>query len=115
MSKTLSNTQLERLIGLVAIGLSVALEEDHLSPDEAAHLLFSPATMRLLEGQDADRSLVSLVHDGTEVDDVSRLAPEGLSPLLAKIRKAGLATLKTADTYDFQETKWLEILLSPDP
>lgn len=111
MSEYLSNAQLERMIGLLAIGISVALEKKRLSNDEAAHILFSPSIMRVLKEQDRNPSLVEMVHVGTEIDDVSRLVPKQLPDLLARIRKAGLEAISNAPVYDFQEEKWLESLL----
>lgn len=104
---------LERLVALLTLGMAVAIEHGKLTTEEAGHLLFSPHSMALLKECGVRKTLVDLVHTGTEMEDVERLIPEELSNSLQSLQDEALDCLATAGPYDFNAEKWLSLLGDP--
>lgn len=95
---------------LLTIGLCVALKNEGVTVDVANHLLFSPRTMLLLSENGHD-SLVDLIHEASEIEDVVSLVPHKLPSVLDSLKEEALSRLAEIGTYDFREQPWLERLL----
>jgi len=82
---------MEHELLVVIVGLCTALERGRMDIVGAERLLFSPWTMDLLRERGFGDSLVSLIHEGTEFEGVSRLcSPTSWPPLSASSRKQRL-------------------------
>jgi hypothetical protein len=105
-------TRVERLLSLLALGVAAALKEKIIHIDEAEPLLFSPASMRALEGIGADKRLIALIHDGTELEDIeSLLAPGELAAAIEAIRTSAKSFLSATPPTDSQLDHWVTRLL----
>lgn len=58
------------LLLLTILGILEALKSESLSINLAEHLLFKPATMKVLKMNGYPQYLIDLIHAGTELDDV---------------------------------------------
>ena len=103
--------QLERITCLMVLGVARALQEELITLDEAAHLILSPHTMGLLREAGARQSVIDLIHDGTELDDIATLIPERFGHCVRQLADASLNCLRESPAYDFERDKWLSELV----
>ncbi len=102
--------QIERLVALLSVGVTVAIERGVFTIDEASNFVFSPHAMRLLRECGGRAAVIDMVHRGTEVEDIASLMPEMLASELVGLREEALSCLEDAGQYPFNAEKWLSAL-----
>ncbi|MEZ4865815.1 MAG: DUF3969 family protein [Caldilineaceae bacterium] len=102
-----NNTEIERLLAILNIGLCVALEQGALSIEAAERYLYTPYTLGKLEQLGISSQLLHIVHLGTELEDVESLLPEKLAESLAEIKQASLDILKILPVNESGQ-KWVQ-------
>lgn len=64
------NTDLQKLILLVNLGILHSLENDYITINEAEHFLYTPFMMNLLKKNKYSKNLIDVIHRGTELEDL---------------------------------------------
>jgi len=100
--------RLERLLAVLSLGLCVALRERFIELDEAERLLFSPGTMRSLANAGAARELITLIHSGTELENILSLLPDRFTAALDEMNHEAQVVLTSTSPSDSQLNNWLE-------
>jgi hypothetical protein len=86
-------TEVEKLLATVALGLAVGVREGKISPGDASGLFYVTAMLRFQGSREVDERLIEALHAGSELDDVSRLSPNGMGRALNEIRERALMVL----------------------
>ena len=98
---------LEQTLLVMAVGLCTALEEGRIRIDDAEYLLFSPRTMTLIEEAGLSPELLSVIHNGTELEDVESLAPELLAGEIRKLKASAVAQLRPLPLREMGGRSWI--------
>lgn len=106
-------TQLERLLAVLSLGLSIALKHQVIAIDEAERLLYSPFTMTKLRELGGLPELIELIQAGTELEDLDSLLPQELTDSLTQMEHQALSLLATGDPSHPQLDQWLNYYLRP--
>lgn len=77
----------ERLLSLIMLGSLVALEEEIISIDEAEAFLFNPYIVDKLKELHFSNSLIDIINEGCELEDLQSLIPERLLPNIKRLKK----------------------------
>jgi hypothetical protein len=102
----------QRLLALLSLGMCDMLENNVISIDEAERLLFSPHSMQCCELIGADERIISMIHEGTELDSIKRLLPpEQFGISLDRIRATARLVLEQTEASDSQLDKWIDALI----
>lgn len=99
--------QLEKVVAAMAIGLNRAIADGAISIDEAERLLYLPGVMMLLKELGMDDDVISVVHAGTELEDIQSLIPEQLPESLSRIDQEALRILRNGERIDVNVDHWL--------
>ena len=97
------------ILSLLALGINKALEQKVISFNLAEGLLFCPYVIKLCQDLNLSKRLVNIIHEGTELEDISSLVGEdSLRKSLESINKQLLKVIADNDTIDFQADKILK-------
>lgn len=105
-------TEVERLLSILNIGLCVALEQGTLSIEAAEQYFYSPYTLKKLQELGVSPQLLTVVHLGTELEDVESLLPEKLGESLAEMKELSFQILETLPATDVGQ-KWVQTMPMP--
>lgn len=105
---------MERVVLATIVGLCTALEEQELDLAVAEQILFTPYCQRTLEGVGFGRQLTSLIHDGTELEDIESLMPERYDNAVRRIKRRALELLGRAGPATPPGESWLVGCLERD-
>jgi hypothetical protein len=101
--------RLQRLIALLSVGICDALRDGVISHDEAERLLFSPHSSRWCNYIGMEKLLVSLLHDGTELDTIDRLVgSDEWNSTIERLRANAYSVLTKTEESDSQLDTWLD-------
>ena len=104
--------RLQRLLALLILGLSDALNDELITIDEAERLLYSPNTMRFCEEILASPDLMNAIHAGTELGSIKQLLPsEEWGKSIDAIQTNARAFIASTPSSDSQLDPWLPRLL----
>lgn len=109
---TVDVEQVERIVALVTVGVTVALQRGQMTTAEAGHFLFSPHTMALLRTCGARNAIVELIHTSTELEDIESIIPEQLDTSLQALMEDALVCVGGGGEYNFDLKKWLATVWS---
>jgi hypothetical protein len=99
--------EIELFISLLSLGLCCALREKVVSVELAERLLYRPYNMIRLKQMGASQEAIDLIHDGTEMGDVQRLAPESADRALSEMCAAALRLIKQNSDVPPDKITWL--------
>jgi hypothetical protein len=97
----------DRLTAIVVLGLCEALSQSKLSITQACDLFFVPVFLRLRK-QGLDESLLSALHEASELENIERIVPQEVEHVIERIRSAAIETLdRTSKQPPQVNEKWL--------
>lgn len=96
----------ERLILLLSIALTVAIKEKAISIEEAENFLFSPYSIKKMQGLDS--SIIDLIKLGCELEDVESLMLENLDSSVDEIYTKSMEKLKELEKAEIPVKKWID-------
>jgi hypothetical protein len=105
--------EVEKLLATVALGIVEAVQAGKMSTGDACNLFFVPVFLRFVSPSGAYRGLLArglleLLHAGSELEDVERLAPHALKSALRDIREKALGVIGALPPSEAQlNGKWL--------
>lgn len=82
------------LLATVSLGLIEAVREGCISPAEAADVFFISAFLPFSDSDELEPLLIDALHEGSELEDIAQIAPEGLVRALGTIRRNALSALR---------------------
>ena len=94
-----------KIIMLMVLGIVRALKMNLLTIDEAQHIIFSPATLDVLQKNGGDKSVMEIIHLGTELEDVKDLIPHQFQSSIEEIERKVFDYLKNELKYDYNAEK----------
>ncbi|MFO1046173.1 MAG: DUF3969 family protein [Planctomycetaceae bacterium] len=104
--------RLQRLLALLILGVSDALNDEIITIDEAERLLYSPNTMRFCEEISASLDLTNAIHAGAELGSIKQLlASEEWDKSIDAIRTNARTLIASTPPSDSQLDPWLPRLL----
>jgi hypothetical protein len=106
--------QIERLVTILSLGLSVAIKNQVIEIDEAEQLLYSPFTITKLNELGINQQIIELMKVGTELEDLESLLPDELAKSLSQMETQALQLLATSSKTNPQLEKWLSQYLKTD-
>ncbi|BBL71810.1 DUF3969 family protein [Methylogaea oryzae] len=101
--------RLEKLMAIIAIGVSVSLKRGAVSISEAEQLLYSPRTFEVLKSARADKTVLSIIFSGTELENIARLLPDNLEKELTSLSDSAIAFLLSKNEINLCLPKWYEV------
>ena len=100
--------RIQRILALLTLGLTDALNDELISTDEAERLLFSPRMMSYCKELAALPELVNAIHAGTELDAVKRLLrSDQWATSIEAIRRNARALIAKTEPSDPEMEPWL--------
>ena len=96
----------EKMLLLSIIGSLEAIREAMVSIDEIEKFLFSPRMCRILKEKGYRESILHIIEEGCELEDVASLLPDRLNKVIDDIKKEALLLLSSYDEYNL--LAWIE-------
>lgn len=93
----------EKIVSLLSLGICQAIKHKVLSVDEAERLLYTPATMEILNRIGANKRVSNLIHQGCELEDFLKLVPDAFTEALSKLEQDSLDSLQNTKNIDWQK------------
>ncbi len=106
--------QIERLVTILSLGLSVAIKNQAIKINEAEQILYSPFTIARLNELGIDKQIINLIKVGTELEDLESLLPDELSKSLSRMEAQAVQLLAVSSETNPQLEKWLSRYLKID-
>lgn len=100
--------EIERLILILNLGITTALEQRVLSIEDAEKLLYSPYSMEKIKQIGANDKIVDLINLGCELENVERLIPDKLHKSIKEIEEESLNMLRGMPKTAGHVKKWIE-------
>ncbi len=101
MSKKLN----EKMLLICIIGALEAVWGGELSIIESEQFLFSPHMIQQLKKKKYNKSIISLVEEACELEDIASLIPEKLDRNIVRMKQKALEMLKEYDA--FEKKHWI--------
>lgn len=102
----------EKIVSLLSLGICQAIKHEVLSVAEAERLLYTPATMEIINRIGANKRVSNLIHQGCELEDVLKLVPDAFPEALSKLEQDALNSLQNTKNIDWQKHpllyRWLK-------
>lgn len=99
---------LEKLTLVVILGVCEALKSGVITIEESENIIFSPKLMSMMKNHEFNDDIISLIHIGTELENVESLMPEKLAEKLRAIQRSSINTLSGMPEMDFTKPKWYQ-------
>jgi hypothetical protein len=99
--------QIERLVTILSLGLSVAIKNQVIEIDEAEQILYSPFSITKLTELGTNQQIIDLMKVGTELEDLESLLPDEFAKSLSQMETQALQLLATSSKTHPQLEKWL--------
>jgi len=106
--------QIERLVTILSLGLSVAIKNQAIKINEAEQILYSPFTIARLNELGIDKKIINLIKVGMELEDLESLLPDELSKSLSRMEAQAVQLLAMSSETNPQLEKWLSRYLKID-
>jgi hypothetical protein len=101
-------SEIERIILLMNLGLTNALNEGLISIEEAENFLFSPYTMEQLKELKVNKEIIRIINLGCELENVEHLIPDKLTDSIDEIKNQSIKLLKTLPKPNLPLKKWID-------
>lgn len=106
--KVRDEREVERIMLILILGISTALERKVISIEEAENFLYSPYSMERLKKIGVKENIVNLIHLGSELENVERLIPDKLLVSIDDIKERALEILQKIPKDTMPTKKWLD-------
>lgn len=103
----------EQLVAVLCIGVCVALKDGSMSINEAENRLFSPYTVSVLEQVGLSDAAITLIHMGTELEDVESLIPDRLSAAIDELKDKAIDILRSMPSRPLPRDRWVKTACEP--
>ena len=105
---TKDDVEKRKMVLLLAIGISMALQKEVITLDEAEKFLFTPYTAVSLEKKGFSSEIVKIIDLGCELENVLSIIPYHWDSSINEILELSLEELKKLPTAKPGSKKWLD-------
>jgi len=100
------NLEEEKFILITIIGITESLLNNTITIFDAEKAIFSPFSVNLLKEQNIHESIIDLVEQGCELEDIESLLPDKLNDTISSIKIEAIKLL-TSLKHGQSVEKWL--------
>ncbi|WP_316338448.1 DUF3969 family protein [Clostridium sp.] len=104
-----NKNEIERFLLINIIGIMDSLKEELITIDECEIYLFSPYSINKLCELKINNEIISLLEEGTELEDVESLVPEKLKSTIDNLKFRAIDLLSKISNEEICEyKKWID-------
>ncbi|MCQ4087555.1 DUF3969 family protein [Saccharibacillus sp. JS10] len=93
-----STNENQKLVSIIQLGFLTALEKEVITIEEAEAYLFSPFTSEKLKAYGFSESVINIILEGCELEDVESLLPNRLQANIVRIKEEILKNITSFST-----------------
>ncbi|WP_432403565.1 DUF3969 family protein [Wukongibacter sp. M2B1] len=86
--------EIEKMVGIILLGLLTAVEEKVISIDDSEDYLFNPYTSRIFSELGLNNKIIKVIEEGWELDALRILNPISFDKEILKFKKEIIELLK---------------------
>lgn len=90
----------EKIILINIIGTLESIQQGSITVDEGEAFLFSPRTVRILKEKKCKGSIINLIEQCCELEDIDSLLPDRLIDIIVELKTKSLKILSDYETID---------------
>ena len=100
--------EIERAVCIINLGILTALEQKLIIIEQAEKYLYSPFSMETLRNLNIRESIIELIHNGCELEDIESLLPEKITDNIQRLKKDTIELLGSLSREEISEEKWFK-------